>query len=479
MYRLLKDMCVIKNRLAVLLICLVVVGLGHSSLGAVVITRVRPAAADQGVAKEKVGDQVRYDHGQPSNAEQYLLELVNRARANPTKELERLLTSGDRYIESALASFDVDLDRLRDEFAGYPSQPPLAFNDKLISSARSHSRDMADNDFQGHTSADGSDLAERLDAVGYRYIRAGENVFAYAHSMEHTQAAFLIDWGVEGLGHRRNLLNLDEGTDFREIGIGVVSENSPATAVGPWVVTQDFGTTGESKVFIVGVAYRDANGNGFYDPGEGLSGVEVRPDQGGYYAVTSRSGGYAIPVSGDSGEYHITASRSDLSGWSKTVYVGRSNVKVDFVIGDPKYGNITGTVVDETGAPVAGVEMVLAPVGLHTVTGTDGSFQFFDLPAASYRLDAELPGYEFQPNNFIVTLDRGEDFETRLTAKRVEDQIPSSEGGGSDDNGNGSSGSDDSGVCGGPLVIVAWWMVFSAGLLQTRVREFSGRNPGD
>ena len=47
---------------------------------------------------------------------------------------------------------------------------------------------------------------------------------------------------------------------------------------------------------LTGVVYDDANGNGQYDPGEGVAGVTVSMDGGAYYAVTSASGGYSLPL---------------------------------------------------------------------------------------------------------------------------------------------------------------------------------------
>lgn len=82
-----------------------------------------------------------------------------------------------------------------------------------------------------------------------------------------------------------------------------------------------------NTVFITGVAYQDNNSNGLYDPGEGLSGVSVIPDHGGWYAVTSSSGGYAIPVPANSGPYVLTATGRGLAGATATVTVGADSVK--------------------------------------------------------------------------------------------------------------------------------------------------------
>ena len=60
-----------------------------------------------------------------------------------------------------------------------------------------------------------------------------------------------------------------------------------------------FGNAG--TVFITGVAYQDNNSNGFYDPGEGLSGIPIAPDRGPWFAFTASAGGYSIPVPANSG----------------------------------------------------------------------------------------------------------------------------------------------------------------------------------
>lgn len=311
-----------------------------AGFGAVIISR--DVSATQAVGKAALAaPQIVYDHGQPTDTEQLMLELINRSRARPDEEIQIMIDSGDTYIDSAINSYNIDVAAMKTTFAGYTVQPPLALNAKLLAAARGHSQDMADNDFQGHTGSNGLGLADRFSAAGYSYQLGGENVFSYAQSMLHAQAAFLIDWGNPDLGHRKNLLNLDANTDFREIGVGVVSESSSSTAVGPLVVTQDFGTSPMNTVFIVGVVFQDKDGDQFYDPGEGVGGVEVRPDRGTYYAVTSNSGGYAIPVNSGAGSFTITANHADSIGPQTTV-VQSSNVKVDFLLVGSGSGGGTG-----------------------------------------------------------------------------------------------------------------------------------------
>jgi len=87
-----------------------------------------------------------------------------------------------------------------------------------------------------------------------------------------------------------------------------------------------------NTVFVTGVAYRDANSNGRYDPGEGIGGVRITPDHGDWYAVTSSSGGYAIPVSANAGAFTLTAAGSAFPPATAAITVGTDSVKVDWVL---------------------------------------------------------------------------------------------------------------------------------------------------
>jgi len=84
---------------------------------------------------------------------------------------------------------------------------------------------------------------------------------------------------------------------------------------------------------LVGVAYADQNGNGAYDPGEGLAGMNIVPDAGDTYAITSMSGGYAIPFNPMVGAFHVQI--QDAMGKAlqqQDTELTVENVKVDFVV---------------------------------------------------------------------------------------------------------------------------------------------------
>src|SRR5947207_5562331 len=271
-----------------------------------------------------------YSIGDPTNEEQYYLELINRARANPTAEGIRLATTTDSNVLAAYSAFGVNLVLMQLQFAVLPPAPPLSMNATLMTAARAHSQNMLQNNYQGHSGPDGS-LTTRLQSYtsGANGWSIGENVYAYSKSVWYGHAGFVVDWGGSALtggmqsppGLRQNI----HRATFREIGVGVVlGSNGGSGGVGPQLVTQDFGTVGGLLPFVTGVVYRDLNNNGFYEPGEGVGGVTVTVSNSNSYAVTSNSGGYSVPVPG-SGTYTVTFGGGSVPTNQKNE-IGRAHV---------------------------------------------------------------------------------------------------------------------------------------------------------
>lgn len=290
---------------------------------------------------------------EPSNEEQFMLERINYARMNPAEEGIRLANTADPDILSAYKYFNVDKAKIITDFATYPARPPLAFNPLLTSSARKHSQDMRDNNFQDHTGSDGSTVSTRITATGYKWRAIGENIYSYGKSVEYSHAGFVVDWGVSSLGHRENTLEYnDKGYLYQDVGIGIMRTASAkvmaktifqrfnpvppgmktwaTNPVGPMIVTIDFGTPQANSPKVLGVVYQDINKNQFYDEEEGFGGVKIQLDGTSFSTVTTSSGGYTLPVN-KPGNYTITASGGALpSPVQKSVSVGYENVKADF-----------------------------------------------------------------------------------------------------------------------------------------------------
>lgn len=103
----------------------------------------------------------------------------------------------------------------------------LTNDSRLASAAQKHSADMAANNYFSHTSRNGDEMADRIDAAGYPWRGIGENIA----KGQRTPASVMESW-MNSSGHRANILNCS----YRNIGIGIAMDgNSP-------VWTQDFGT---------------------------------------------------------------------------------------------------------------------------------------------------------------------------------------------------------------------------------------------
>jgi hypothetical protein len=272
-----------------------------------------------------------YSHGEPTELEQGLLELIQRARANPPAEGGIIVNDGDPDVANNMKAFKVDPQQVVADFETYSAVPPLAFDPALMQSSRFHSLDMAAKGFQQHNGSAGESFDQRITKAGYKWSFVSENIFSYAKNIIEAHDAFLIDWGNPDLGHRKALLDL-EGRQ-RDIGISIVEMSGPNN-VGPLVVTQDFGhPADDSKRYVLGVVYQDKNVNGAYEPGEGLAGYSVVGNTGDFFAVTSMSGGYAIPFPKNQGPLSVQVQTPEGVAVDQhvTALVGE-NVKVDFVL---------------------------------------------------------------------------------------------------------------------------------------------------
>jgi uncharacterized protein YkwD len=221
----------------------------------------------------------------PTNLEQEMLEWVNRFRADPRGEFDRYFTSTNPVqspipgVVSAVNGFNVNLTLLRSELAALNPVAPVAWNSSLNDAALGHNQQMIAQDRQEHVLPGEADVGTRITTAGYTgWSTYGENIFAYATSVAYAQAGFIIDWGSgpDGMqtprGHRDSMIS----PNFKELGVSITPENNSSTAVGPLVVTQDFGDRfSRTKSSLLGVIYTDANSDNFYNAGEGNSGVSV------------------------------------------------------------------------------------------------------------------------------------------------------------------------------------------------------------
>ncbi|MDR3597535.1 CAP domain-containing protein [Clostridium sp.] len=102
---------------------------------------------------------------------------------------------------------------------------PLTLDNTLIEVARYKSDDMIQNNFFDHTNPDGTKWTNWLQALGYNYTTAGENI---AYNNYDAVQLFTQWWNSPG--HRANMMN----ASYTKVGIGVIYGS------GKYMGTQEF-----------------------------------------------------------------------------------------------------------------------------------------------------------------------------------------------------------------------------------------------
>lgn len=267
----------------------------------------------------------------PTDAEQAMIEILNRTRADPDGEAAR---------------FHIDLNE------GLPagtltSEPrePLAVNFELIQAARDHNADLHAHFSDlppDHRGSDGKDPTGRATAAGASFIggvaennswtsQSSAAITATSVNALHTLLFkdFTATFEVVGRGHRKVMLN---GTRD-EVGVAVTGGKFGSRTAA--ICTQDFITS--NRLHLLGVVFADdVTKNGAYTMGEGLGGVQIVVTNEGTQDQTTTttwgSGGWQVEVV--PGTYTIDVSGGGLPEAQQVtgVVVTDANVKRDFSI---------------------------------------------------------------------------------------------------------------------------------------------------
>ncbi len=245
--------------------------------------------------------------------EQYMLELINRARLDPEAEEDRTGDAVDSGVSTA------------------PKQA-LAVDPILAAAADNHSEDMLQRDFFDHFNPDRDGPTDRAQDEGWQGGGVWENISArwtVARSISDEQG--WVDASHEGLwesdGHQFGMLQASHTV----VGVGIdEGEWSYPGSTFPtaMVVTEKFANDGQT--YLTGVVIDDADNDDFYDIGEGQGGVRVTAwnDQNAYATSTWDSGGYSLAL--DSGTYNVRFEGGDLdTAVETTVTIGNQNEKLD------------------------------------------------------------------------------------------------------------------------------------------------------
>ncbi len=253
--------------------------------------------------------------GDNSVLEQLHLERINRARLKPAAEAARFGIALNEGVTSTTITT--------------ASKQAVAMNPTLTAVARAHSQDMLNRDYFEHNTPEGQSPFDRMQAAGYIYRSAGENLTwrGTTGTLDEITTAnaqhqdLFVDVDYPNRGHRVVMLN----ADYKEVGVGVLRGMFAQDGhnYDSLMTTQDYGTRSNSPTFVLGVVYDDTNRNGDYDAGEGVSGATVA--LGSNTTTTNAGGGYSFAV--QPGQYTIRFP----SGAQQQFNVGNSNVKIDCV----------------------------------------------------------------------------------------------------------------------------------------------------
>lgn len=270
----------------------------------------------------------------PTNEEQLMLQLINRARENPYQEMVALFNTGQNNIDGAVSYFNVNQSLALSQVQNVSAVAPVVWNTGLANSADNHSNLMIQYDQQAHFLPGEPGLIERFENGGFVFNGGGaaENIFAYSQDALHAHAGFYIDWGngpggiQDPAGHRDTILS----ASMTQVGLAMSPVPASNNVIGPYAVTQHFAYSGAYGAAIAGVAIDDQDNDSFYDIGEGLGGISITATgaSGTFSTTTWGSGGYTLYV--PAGSYTVTFSGNAIGAdQSFNVNVGNSNVTVD------------------------------------------------------------------------------------------------------------------------------------------------------
>jgi uncharacterized protein YkwD len=175
--------------------------------------------------------------------ETQLLEWINGARANPLEMAETVGLDPDQVL--------IDLPELYDDLT--QGLAPLRPDSALTDAARSHTRDMLENDFYGRDSSSGNTLADRVLNTGYEaeIIDESLGILGFFNFIDPAEAVFRIFSTLyrSELDPERSRAQNIFNPEFKDVGIGfgagkLTLEGEPYNV---YVVTCDFAKAADQE----------------------------------------------------------------------------------------------------------------------------------------------------------------------------------------------------------------------------------------
>lgn len=243
---------------------------------------------------------------EPTAEEELFLVLVNQARWDPAAFMASVSLSEEHLMT----------DLREDRVSFFAGMPPLYPDFALSRAARGHAEDMLAKGYFSTESLDGRTPADRIAEAGYLdALQSGELQGLLALCGDRTPVeqveAFFRRMAVSELTRTLPEDRLIFNPGLREAGIGfaagVCESLGGICGDNVGLLVASCGTSTAYEWGVVGAAFRDADGNGLYDSGEGLSGVDLKiagvPPLGSMEITAGAAGGFKAAL--EEGAYEI------------------------------------------------------------------------------------------------------------------------------------------------------------------------------
>ena len=166
-----------------------------------------------GFTQSRVDEEPRFK----SPLEKAVFYEINRARTNP-KGFASLLEQWKPYYDGTLLKFPGEIPiqtiegwKAVDEAIRFlrsiQSMSPLTFYKGMSLGAWDHVKDLISSGRIGHTGSDGSQPWDRVSRYGTWKKPIGENISFGPNKAQPIVMGLIIDDGVSGRGHRKNIFN--------------------------------------------------------------------------------------------------------------------------------------------------------------------------------------------------------------------------------------------------------------------------------
>lgn len=181
---------------------------------------------------------VNFAQSSPSEIEQALLKELNAVRTNPQSyiaylEEHKKLFKGKNVEYPNVVMLTYEGTKAVDEAINFLKKQsklePLTYSNGLTKPAKLQLTDLMENYSLGHTGKDGSNLPKRISRFGKGGKLYAENIMDQLSNPRDIVMLMIIDDGLKGRGHRKNIFN----KTFKQVGIayGIGKNNSPVSVM--------------------------------------------------------------------------------------------------------------------------------------------------------------------------------------------------------------------------------------------------------